>query len=1475
MDPIDPPVVVARAARRKRNKHKQDNVTATTEGGDLNSATLRDADKPVSSTSVSLSVGDKKHHQQGGMLGDVQASASVPKFPTSGDKGVPVSIDASPPSARSAEKKRNKKIGGIHRTSAPAAGNSPAQEATERSLISTTSSANSRNMKRHKQGGVQNGASTCSSAADLVQSNDVDRNALQETAGYGKPGPDKQTGVIKGVSFSALTENLTSPQEPGGAVYVQQTSPRGGKKGKKQRGVPNGTSASASAENLEPHEETGDISQHTAPRSGSKVRPKQSKIPDEKFTSPSADNVASTNDWADSTENLASPSNARKNRKKNKASAQETSLFSSGEPPRVLSNPRTKTVIAAAVPLPVEFQNSDETYDFADLNKDWRARSSANPSVRGGRRTGRGNQKTTPVHDASSSGSVRRVISNQNLSNKKEPIEQRPATAGHASSVYDTAMNHKQGRFPPGGNSQNHTHGSSARQKRSGDVEYEQSGGSRYNSRQGHSANANALQAHDRSANDDARRGGNPVANFVPTGKSFKGTPRPQRSGPLDDPWKGLMPSTDGTSNRDTWKDPPRTTQFNNRHSTSARESKTWGASGNAHFSGREQSGIRPPSGGRQLWTDDHRGKSSPRSSGKALFYEEHMSLDAVQKGLAAGTLHQGSLRINKRNRFDAYVTLVNQTTDNDIYLCGVKNRNRALDGDIVALRILEGEELQLEMSIENGRQEKKRVANDERQAKCDVIEHDIDLDSETCLPEAGPEDQALKEEKRIYGKVVHILERRVDQNFAGTLGFDMPNGQSRDRASTGGRDRAPKILWFKPTDKRAPLMAIPVEDVPKEFLQDPAAYSEILFKANVRKWSAASQYPFGIVTGTLGQMGEISVESAALLTDAGVVWDEFSDEVLACLPALPWQIPAAEYEKRRDFRDERIFSIDPPTARDLDDAVSVKALGDGIFEIGVHIADVGFFVKPDSALDKEARYRATTVYLVQRAIPMLPRLLCEELCSLNPGVERLAFSVTWRMDASARVLGEPWFGRSIIKSCAKLSYDHAQRLIEGQGWEGLPKVELSGNSTIDDIKADTLRLYEFSRMMRKRRFEEGALSMQNIKLSFGIDEYGNPISVGVYQIKDSNKLIEEFMLLANMAVAQKIAARFPDAAMLRNHAAPKARGMTEFVDFAAQLGYKIDAESSSSLQKSFEAITDPEKRIVMRQLCIKPMQRAKYFSTGSLDIKAWHHFALNVPLYTHFTSPIRRYCDLMVHRMLEMVCDGTPGQLYENKEVASVSKHCNGRKESSKEAQEASQKLYLCAYLTKLGARNAESHAKPGVLTEGIVHKVGPRSFDVLIQEFGIEKRIWIEDAIDSGEAVGVDAIPGNVPGLRILWTKKGAADVEKLADGVQQLKLEDGAAAQSSTGQGKSDSAKNLGQKRRYDPKAVVEQTVRVFDVVIVRVIPEISRSPPEFRILPEHPDGCRDYAAAAQHQRDLVRGDLAAGMRESCPAAAEDAE
>uniref|UniRef100_A0A8C4S021 RNB domain-containing protein n=1 Tax=Erpetoichthys calabaricus TaxID=27687 RepID=A0A8C4S021_ERPCA len=294
---------------------------------------------------------------------------------------------------------------------------------------------------------------------------------------------------------------------------------------------------------------------------------------------------------------------------------------------------------------------------------------------------------------------------------------------------------------------------------------------------------------------------------------------------------------------------------------------------------------------------------------------------------------------------------------------------------------------------------------------------------------------------------------------------------KKHSRAVTGFIKLLPekRYAMFSPVDHRVPRVNIPL-----------ANYCKTLFICRIVDWHENSNFAEGQLLKSLGQAGEIEPETEGILREYDVDFSEFSEEVLSCLPhALPWVIPAVEYQKRRDLRAECIFTIDPVTARDLDDALSCKQLADGNFEVGVHIADVSYFVEENSALDFIASRRATSVYLVQKVIPMLPRLLCEELCSLNPMTDRLTVSVIWKLSPHGKILDE-WFGRTIIRSCMKLSYSHAQSLIDNPD-KMFPAEEMppcSPEHSIDEIKCAVVNLHAIAKQLRAQRFEGGALRL-------------------------------------------------------------------------------------------------------------------------------------------------------------------------------------------------------------------------------------------------------------------------------------------------------------------------------------------------------------------------------------------------------------
>ncbi|TEB35698.1 RNB-domain-containing protein [Coprinellus micaceus] len=729
--------------------------------------------------------------------------------------------------------------------------------------------------------------------------------------------------------------------------------------------------------------------------------------------------------------------------------------------------------------------------------------------------------------------------------------------------------------------------------------------------------------------------------------------------------------------------------------------------------------------------------QQSSQPQRKSLFapYLPQASLPPL---LAAGKLVVGILRVNKRNRSDAYVST--EVLDADIYICGSKDRNRALEGDIVAVELLDVDEV---WATKKEKEEKKRkkeenAAYDVKNAgrKDDKKKDDVEVEGQGLMLF---EDEEVTDDVKpqFAGHVVAVVERMPGQLFSGTLGLLRPSSaatkekqeaERREREGDRGEEprrgpiERPKIVWFKPTDKRVPLIAIPTEQAPPDFVQNSEAYANKLFVACIKRHPISSLHPFGTLVEELGPIGDIEVETSALLKDCNFPTEEFTENVQKCLPPIPLTIPEHELKTRKDLREERIFTIDPETAKDLDDALSVKVNEDGTYDIGVHIADVSFFVKPNTALDRDARKRATSVYLIQRCVPMLPPTLSEQLCSLVPGEDRLAFSVVFTFNPQGKVLNK-WFGKTIIRSAAKLSYQDAQNVLDGKG---LGSVPVNGSHPVSGVEHDVKVLESIAKILREDRFKSGALSLESMQLKFDLDDTGLPSDCGQYERTESNFLVEEFMLLANTSVAQHIAVHLPEQALLRRHDAPLERRLNAFLERAARLGYKMDVSSSKALMASFNAVTDSTARTILQLVSFKATQRAKYFCAGMLDIAKYGHYALNIPLYTHFTSPIRRYADILVHRQLEAVTQ-SPG-LAETKftmdrdAVAKVAQQCNIKRDSASLAEEQSAHLFLCVLISDLTQRYGP------VVRQAKVVGVLDAAFDVLVPEFGIEKRVHVD---------------------------------------------------------------------------------------------------------------------------------------------------
>ncbi|MFN8155537.1 MAG: ribonuclease R [Bacteroidia bacterium] len=436
---------------------------------------------------------------------------------------------------------------------------------------------------------------------------------------------------------------------------------------------------------------------------------------------------------------------------------------------------------------------------------------------------------------------------------------------------------------------------------------------------------------------------------------------------------------------------------------------------------------------------------------------------------------------------------------------------------------------------------------------------------------------------------------------------------------------------------------------------------------ARITEWLPDAKNPMGEIVKVLGKPGDNNAEMDAILVEYGFPLS-FPPEVEKEAEEIPYRIPRKEISKRRDFRNVPTFTIDPVDAKDFDDALSVQTLPSGNLEVGIHIADVSYYVERGSSLDDEAFDRATSVYLVDRVIPMLPEKLSNMVCSLRPGEDKLCFSAVFELDEQANVLNE-WFGRTIIHSKRRFTYEEAQEVIEtGEG----------------DLKELILPLQRLAQLMRKRRFANGAITFDRVEVKFRLDENAHPVDVFLKENKDSNKLIEEFMLLANRRVAEFVGRKLQQETgkehpfVYRIHDSPRPEKLEGFAMFAGRFGYKINTRSekeiASSINKLMKEIKGKREENVLEQLAIRSMSKAIY------TVDNIGHYGLAFDYYTHFTSPIRRYPDVMVHRLLDHYLSG--GKPENAEEIESGCKHSTDMEIRASEAERASVKFKQVQYL-------------------------------------------------------------------------------------------------------------------------------------------------------------------------------------------------
>ena len=563
-------------------------------------------------------------------------------------------------------------------------------------------------------------------------------------------------------------------------------------------------------------------------------------------------------------------------------------------------------------------------------------------------------------------------------------------------------------------------------------------------------------------------------------------------------------------------------------------------------------------------------------------------------------------------------------------------------------------------------------------------------------VPEGDEKDndvfvKASKTRGALNGDIVRCVVTREKKAVVAA-----PRGKGKPQGRDGGRRREGEIIeiversktpfvgvlhivgkqaWVIMQSRTMPYdISIDFESLPE------GAKKGMKVAAIIDRWDRKEPNPHGYISDVLGEPGENDTEMHAILAEYGLPY-RFTPEVENAADAIPEEITEKDLKGRKDFRKILTFTIDPTDAKDFDDALSLRKLDNGNFEVGVHIADVSYYVKPGSLMDQEAQARGTSVYLVDRTVPMLPEKLSNKLCSLRPNEDKLTFSAVFEITPDANVV-DRWFGRTVICSDYRFDYEGAQRIIETEGKEP------EDPAVTQEIRDAVLELNKLASILRKRRFSSGAISFERPEMKVEVDEKGKPVRVYEKITKEANWLIEEFMLLANKSVAEFIATsgrmngkedKNAKTFVYRIHDEPNMEKIASLGKFVGNFGYKLGPvttgrDIAKSLNSLLNESKDTPERDAFQMIALRSMAKAVY-STENIG-----HYGLAFKFYTHFTSPIRRYPDTMVHRLLSMYLDNRESQ---NKEYYEAQcQHASEREQIAANAERDSIKYKLIEYM-------------------------------------------------------------------------------------------------------------------------------------------------------------------------------------------------
>ena len=688
----------------------------------------------------------------------------------------------------------------------------------------------------------------------------------------------------------------------------------------------------------------------------------------------------------------------------------------------------------------------------------------------------------------------------------------------------------------------------------------------------------------------------------------------------------------------------------------------------------------------------------APRGS---RVFDEYWPTTQLEAGYKAGTLHKGFFNANAYNFLEGAVR--SEALSKPILLQGREAMNRAVDGDVVYVALLPQSEWK---GASDAVLEAESAQRNDDARDSDNEDEDVGLEAQ---PESSGGDT------QPTGRVVGIARRNWRSYVAH---IDASSVNERALATLG-----PQTLFASPVDRKIPRIKIRTRQA--------QALLGCKILVTMDEWKSTSRYPEGHFVRSLGAIESKEAEQESLLLEFDVPYRPFSKSILACLPSEGdhWTVPPKGEQDARslgiwrdrvDMRAENICSIDPPGCQDIDDALHAKRLPNGNIEAGVHIADVSFFVRPDTPMDAEAASRGTTVYLVDRRIDMLPHLLGTNLCSLRPFVERLAFSTVWELTPSAEVVNVRFF-KSVIASKAAFTYEEAQNRKD--------------DPSLNDAITESIRLLnDMAIKLRRGRMEAGALNLASPEVRIHLDsaESSAPIDVEQKEMRETNSLVEEFMLLANTSVARRIYEAYPTTGVLRRHAPPPADNFETLQDILKKRrGMDLDVSSSGALAASLDRCADtrdPAFNTLVRILATRCMLSAEYFCTGSVPRNSFGHYGLAMDMYTHFTSPIRRYADVLAHRQLAAAIqyEPLPSNLYSKHYVDQVLDNVNKRHRLAQMAGRASVEFFVGLAISAKNAEQGADATKVGqerlLRADAYVVRTFRNGLAVFVNKYGLE---------------------------------------------------------------------------------------------------------------------------------------------------------